>query len=147
MDPSETIVIAIAERECKRLARRVIRHLQSMKERYMQSGDDSPLANVWDEVCVQVQGQESVMWETYVETLEGIVLGFVAELDPEIKQAIWLQTREGTEWEPKDRDHHSIPWSDDEIAQYVLNDYIMKAAANWTNARIEKCKDQDIEFD
>src|SRR5439155_16348828 len=98
MNPSDQIVIAIADRESKRLARSVIRQLQSMTD-CMQSGDDSPLANVWDEVCVQVQGQESVIWETYVETLEGIVLGFVADLDHETKQAIWLQTREGSEWE------------------------------------------------
>ena len=55
MKPSEHIVSGIAERECHRVARRVIRRLQNIGHGYMQSGDDSPLASVWDEVCVQVR--------------------------------------------------------------------------------------------
>jgi len=27
------------------------------------SGDDSPLENPWEEICVQVQGEESFFWD------------------------------------------------------------------------------------
>jgi len=51
----------------------------------MQSGDDTPLKNIWDEVCVQVQGEESAMWDTYSETIQSLILGEVAGLDTATK--------------------------------------------------------------
>ena len=146
MSPSDRLLSAIAERECKKLTRRVIRHLQKMTD-CLQSGDDSPLANTWDEFCVQVQGQESIFWETFLDTIAHVIIGHVKKRDIETKQAIWLQTQNGMEWESKAEDHEKIPWSEDDIAEYVLHDYVLAAAANWTNARIEKYKDQGIEFD
>ena len=146
MNPSDQIVIAIADRESKRLARRVIRHLQSMTD-CLQSGDDSPLANVWDEVCVQVQGQESFFGEAYLDTITGVILGHLETIDKEVKDAIWLQTQNGMEWESKAEDNEKITCSEDDITEYLLHDFVLSAAADWTNARIEKYKDQGIEFD
>ena len=140
MNNADKIVLGIAERECKRLAGRVIRRLQSMKDCLL-SGEDSPLESVWDEVCVQVQGQESGMWDAYLDTIEPIVLGFVEELDEETKGAIWLQTSEGEDWEPE-RDDEDIPSSEEEIAQHILHKFVISAAADWTNARIEKFNEQ-----
>jgi hypothetical protein len=71
---------------------KVIRHLQSMKDRYMQSGDDTVLENVWAEICVQVQGQESIFFDAYIDTIEGIVLGFLDDVNVVAKQVMWLQT-------------------------------------------------------
>jgi hypothetical protein len=143
MNPVETVLLAIANRECDRLARKVIRHLQGMKD-CLQSGYDSPLENAWDELCCQVQGQESPMWELYIDLVETIVLGVVEKLNTETKQAIWLQTDEAIRWAPEE-DDADIPWSNEEISQYILNDYVMKSAADWTNARIEKFKEREFD--
>src|SRR5204863_4123716 len=133
------LLAAIADRECKKLAQQIIQHLEEMTDCLL-SGDDSGLKTVWDEVCIQVQGQDSPMWDAYVETIEDIVLGFVDDLNPEMKEAIWLQTREGEDWEPR-HDEARIPSLDEDIARYVLDDYVLKAAGDWTNPRIEKFRE------
>jgi len=56
----------------------------------MQSGDDSLLRNVWDEVCVQVQGQESALWEdAYVPTIRAVITQRLEKERIATKQAIW----------------------------------------------------------
>jgi len=145
MDPRDRIISHIADRECERMSRKVIRILQRMTEG-MQSGDDSGLRNVWDEVCVQVQGQESVMWDVYLDTISGIIAGYLSGLDDAVKQAIWLQTNNGMDWEPSEEEKDT-PYSEEDIADYILTDYLLSSAANWTNDRIEKYNEQSVEFD
>jgi hypothetical protein len=145
MNAADNILSAIANRECKRLAEKVIHHLEEMTD-CMQSGDDSPLVNVWEEICTQVQGQESTMWDIYLDTIQQIVLGFVEKLDRETKSAIWLQTQTGEEWETRRRDDDGvIPWSDEDIAEHVLHKYVLSAAADYTNARIEKYLEREFD--
>lgn len=137
MDYRDKIISVIAEKECSRISRKTIRSLCIMKEG-MQSGDDTPLRSVWDEVCVQVQGEESVMWDAYLDTMHGIILLNVAELDPFMKQVIWLQTDNGWGWEPESESQEAIPFDDDAIADYILHEYVLLSASGWTNNRIEK---------
>ena len=56
----------------KTLARRVIRRMQSLGPEYMQSGN-SLLANVWDEYCVQMQGQQGFSFSAYEDTIRGLI--------------------------------------------------------------------------
>lgn len=44
----EKLIASISEELCNRITRKVIRCLQQMTEG-MQSGDDTPLKNIWDE--------------------------------------------------------------------------------------------------
>jgi len=44
------------------------------------SGDDSPLINIWEEICVQVQGEESVDWFAYEDTIGNICAGLIEDL-------------------------------------------------------------------
>jgi hypothetical protein len=39
----------------------------------LQSGVDSGLTNTWEEICVQVQGEQSVLWDAYDVTVRQIV--------------------------------------------------------------------------
>lgn len=97
MDYRDRIVLEIAERESERLCREIIHILKQMTEG-MQSSDDSPLESVWDEVCVQVQSQESATWEFYLETIRDILADEVEKLAGPEKQSIWLQADEGIRW-------------------------------------------------
>ena len=54
------IVRRLAEQVCQRITRRVIRSLRELVDG-LQSGDDSGLTNAWEEICVQVQGEQSVI--------------------------------------------------------------------------------------
>ena len=103
----------------------------------MQSGDDSGLKDIWDEVCVQVQAQQSIFWNLYSDTIWEIVAREVEKLDILIKQAIWLQTSEAAELDDED-DIDSIPYSDTEITDHIMHQYVLNAAANWSNERIRE---------
>ena len=106
----------------------------------MQSGDDTPLKNLWDEICVQAQDKDSVMWDAYSDTIHSLVLEEVAKLDTATKQAIWLQTDAGIGWsaDHEDLEDHEVPSNSEDIAQYTLDAFVLAAAGNWTNKRIEK---------
>jgi len=72
MDARNKILAAIAWRACERISRAVIGALQKTTEG-MQSGSDSGLKNIWDEICAQVQRQESALWEAHVDTVKDVI--------------------------------------------------------------------------
>jgi hypothetical protein len=122
-----------ATRESERLARRTVRALQKMTEG-MPSGADTSLANVWDEVCVQVQGEHSVFWSAYVDTIEGLVAADVAKLGASMRQAMWLETDEGVDWEGTEG---TPPWNENDITRWI-SAKVLNIASYWTNTRIER---------
>ncbi len=68
-DYRDKIISDLAEAVGKRLGRKVIRSQTKMTDS-MQSGDDTPLKNIWDEICVQVQGEQAEMWDDYLNTIQ-----------------------------------------------------------------------------
>ena len=146
MDYKDQILANIGEIECERICRKTIRTLQSMTEG-MQSGDDTPLKNLWDEVCVQIQSGESVMWDAYLHTIESIIFDSVNKLKLPIKQAIWLLTQEGMQWEDGDGDLKGVPYCEVEITAYILNKFVFANAADWNNKRIREYLDKVYAFD
>jgi hypothetical protein len=104
----------------------------------MQSGDDTPIKNIWDEVCVQIQSELSVMWDAYLETINAIISQEVIKLDSAIKQAIWLQTDGGMDWEFDDERSEEVPYIEDDITDYITHNYLLSKAADWSNSRINK---------
>ena len=132
------IVRRLAEQVCQRVTRRVIRALREIVDG-LQSGDDSSLANVWEEICVQVQGEQSVLWGAYDVTVRQIVSTEVTALPEHERDAVWLQTPEGEEWDAEEEDERTkSPVTGDNIIDYLTNDYVYSAAANWSNPRIRK---------
>ena len=101
------------------------------------SGDGSGLKNAWDEICVQVQYDESTSWDTYVDLMEGMAEGEIEELPAHQREAMWLQTSEGEDWEDEpveDRDAYPV-WNRD-IAKHLLENYLYVQAGAWKNIRI-----------
>jgi len=56
-----------------------------------------------------------------------------------------LQTDNGSQWEA--HEDEDIPAADGDIADYILRDHVLSAAANWTNHRIEKFVAKSLEID
>lgn len=143
MEYQDKIISSLADKECKRICQKAIRYFQKTTEG-MQSGDDSPLENIWDEVCVQVQFEQSIFWDFYLDYLQAIISQEVKKLDTPTAQAIWLQTYEGEEFQichDEDDDPNEALkclWNDDDINNHILNNYVLSQAANTTNARIGK---------
>lgn len=126
-----------------------IEYLLSLKETL--SGDDSGLENTWEEICVQVQGEQSFFWDAYSDAMHDAVLGAMQKLPERDELALWLQTEEGRDW------HWELAWEEEQlprserislkpepfpisseaIARYVVSEYLMQAAEDYTNLNIE----------
>jgi hypothetical protein len=133
-----TIVRNLAEQVCLRISRRVIKALQQLKNGLL-SGDDSCLANAWDELCVQIQGEHSFQWDAYEMTVEQFVTSEVALLLPHELDAVWLQTPAGESWDKEDEeDREPDPVLADDVLGYIASEYIFCQADNWTNPRIRQ---------
>lgn len=136
MNYKDEIIYKIADKACKKISLKVIKNLQKMKGCHL-SGD-SGLKNIWDEICVQVQGEESIFWDAYNDTIKPLILSEVKDIDEEIKQAIWFQTDEGLCWDEEAEEQDLLLFNLDQITDYIYNDYLWKYAADWTNNQIEK---------
>jgi hypothetical protein len=141
------IVRNLAKQVCQQVTRKIIRDLQELKNGLL-SGDDSGLTNAWEEICVQVQGQESVSWNAFDLTVRQSVSGEVAKLLPHEREAIWLQTPSGEDWDAEDeKSRDEYPVVVDEIVDYLTNEYIYPAAGDWSNKRIRKYVEQSSRMD
>ena len=80
----------------RRVTARVMKQLRNLRAHL--SGDDSGLANAWEEFCVQVQGEESYFWDAYVVTVKDVIRGALTTVRPLEVTAMWLQTRQGYDW-------------------------------------------------
>jgi hypothetical protein len=138
MNFKDKIISEMADAAAQKISRRVIVTLQRMKEPLL-SGDDTELANVWDEVCAQVQGEESIYWDAYENTITQIIANEARELPEFVKQALWLQTDPGFDWawDAENEEEPGVPpFSDEEIIDYILREYVLKKAEEWSNPRI-----------
>lgn len=134
MRVEEAITAFWAAQVAESAVRDTINRLEKMGRESMQSGDDSGLRNVWEEICDQVQTQYSVFWAIYEETMEGFLYEYVDALDRRSKLAIWSTTEEGWDWI---YDHHadpdgesSAPFDIDAVVQ-KLKGALLAAAADY----------------
>ena len=113
------------------------------------SGDDSGLANVWEEVCAQVQGEHSIFLAAYEDIIESILFNAVTALNLIERQSLWLLTSNGEEWEregddkEKDIKDRSPPVFVDDIVDY-LNELLLTSAADFENENIRNYLYDDV---
>jgi hypothetical protein len=114
----------------------------------LQSGDDSGLTNAWEEICVQVQGEQSALWDAYDVMVRQVVSIEVTALPGHERDAVWLQTPEGEQWDAEVEDEREkSPVAEDNIIDYLTNDHVYSAAANWSNPGIRKYLEQSNRTD
>lgn len=99
-------------------------------------GEDTGLKNTWEEICVQIQYEQSVLWDAYEDTIDAIILAHVEKLEPHEKIAVWLQTTEGIDWQVRCEDKETPPFSCSDIVEYVRREHLFDLAGKWTNQRI-----------
>ena len=139
----DKIIFHVSDSACKQASAEVVRDLRKMTEG-MQSGDDTPLKNIWDEICVQMQDEQSVMWDAYEDTMLRLIEEKLRKLDNIVLGAIFLQSDAGSRWEGEieESNPENVDYDIDEIARHVMNEYILQTASNWNNRRIERFLDQ-----
>lgn len=138
----DRIVKALARAVALRLSRRAVVRLQ--KAHHTLSGDDSELKTTWDEICAQVQGDESQFWDAYESAMSDALAWDVSQLPIHEKQALWLQSPEGEDWDCQDDERKEVepPVSDDDIVRHLVQDYLLAEAGRWSNPRIRAFLDR-----
>ena len=134
----------MADAVTRRAAKRVVKRLRAHPPQH--SGDDSGLVNVWEEFCVQVQGEESIFWALYQELVDEAVELECDKLTALEKQAVWLQTDAGFDWAfDVTEGLNEIPVIQDDICAYVRY-AVYGAAADEDNSRIERYLRREHDF-
>jgi hypothetical protein len=111
------------------------------------SGDDSPLETVWEEICVQVQHEQSFSWDAYDQVVRDLIEGELPNLQDFELTAIWFQTDEGLDWvctDPEDRDNDVF--MNDDVINHIA-DALYSLAADFERDRIREYLESMYESD
>ncbi len=111
---------------------------------------DTALENLWDEICVQAQGQQSVFWDVYESYMQEVIEKAVEkDLKEYERKMIWLVSSGFEEWtstcySDDEEDVYKELFVDGFPANYDVSDIchyvyrkLLNAAGNYTNSRIE----------
>ena len=111
----------------ERCVGQIIWQIKRLPKDAMQSGDDSPLKNVWEEWIVQQQGEHSVFYDLYEETFLIICRGVAEKLTSEDREMLWWTTDGALDWE--DDEPPGTEQQLNELAEELLR-RVNEAAAN-----------------
>lgn len=111
------------------------------------------LKNMWDEICIVIQSGDNSYYDQCTDVIDGeidLILHNMKLTDWQLA-AIWLQTQEGLDWVFDHRDKipeevfltHNL----EDIRKYIREEYILDAAMDWSNNRIEKLQESSYEID
>jgi hypothetical protein len=105
--------------------------------------NDTPLENLWDEICVQVQYRQSMFYDAYLDTITKTVSRELEGVAEHLRQAIWLQTDEGWDWgyDNKESEDDVPPFWDGHIADYILHGYVLREVADLASDEIDEYLD------
>jgi hypothetical protein len=138
MTPEDHIVSELAEVVCKRIARQTRMALTKLTDCCL-SGDDSPLKNIWEEICVQCQDENSYAWSAYEETIRVSVTGFVQRLQRNEIEAIYLQTEDACDMTDEEIEgKQPLGINESSVVDYIIQQHIYSLAGDWSNKRIRK---------
>ena len=134
-----------ADEAIKILTKRAIRSLQALRETHLQSGDDSVLRDAWDEICVQIQDDQSPLWSASLDTIRAFLTKHCERMPPRDLHSIWRGTDAGFDWLQDVEDG----LEDGEIRTYCVEDVVEEVlervlwkAGDWTNPRIRRYLDR-----
>lgn len=120
------------------------------------SGDDSGLRNTWEEICVQVQGEESFFWDEYQTVMHDAILGAIVSVEQRDLASLWLQSEEGWSWrwdmenaedDAVNAEVTEIPFVQEEIAKHILQKHLIVRAEDYSNQRIAAFLGESDELD
>jgi len=79
-----SILYNLKEYHAQKIGVKVIRILKQLKGDSLLESSDHGLKNTWEEICVQIQDEESVFWNAYDETVEQTINFVFKKVDNEI---------------------------------------------------------------
>jgi hypothetical protein len=96
----------------------------------------SGLRHAWDEICVQVQGEESIAWNPFQDMVHDTLRHLVSKWPDVHLRVLWLRTDSGQDW-LSDEPTGPVPVDIMEVVG-MLERELCKAAADATNRWIEE---------
>lgn len=112
-----------------------------IENKFIMSGD-SGLRNVWEEIVVQVRGEQTPFWDAYEAAMRDAVLSALASLCAADRNALWLKTDAGWDWRyDQDEESEEIkapPVDDEDIVTYIIKERLIKMADDFSNPRVEE---------
>jgi hypothetical protein len=129
------IVKALASEVAGRITRRCMAELRKLDGLYQ--GDSTVLRNFWEELCVQIQYDQSVLWDAYDDCIQEMVRVQVQNLPRHEREALWLQSDAGCDWlfdDESEREAYRVTL--DDVVEHLKSKHLYAAAGSWTNPRI-----------
>ena len=103
------------------------------------SGDDSGLDTAWEEICVQVQDEESFFWDAYMRIISDCIAAGLAKLPRSLRDVLSAATDEGDDWLDEPDDDGVVPMFEDEIINMVRSELLARAD-EYDNEAIQQFK-------
>lgn len=132
------VVAHFAEQLANQTVERVIQTLHNTKDG-MTSGDESGLQSFWEEICVQVQAEESAYFESQMSLIEYGIKTQLKRLHRTELMALWLETIEGAMWLDENLQAHDandiLPICLDDIVLGIL-DAVLNRATNFESDNV-----------
>ena len=115
---------------------KVIQAMRNLPKSSRQSGEDSPLEDVWEEFAAQVQGEEGFDMDLYEELAENACREVVETLNESNLEMLWRQSDTGIGWIDED----PLPYEEDMRADVFEELYrkVLGAAADYDLPEIEE---------
>ena len=153
----QTLIQDYAIAAAKRTAETAMNYL--IQSQHTLSAEDSGLTNTWEEICVQVQGGETYYWDAYESAMRDAVLSATMDLESRDMVAIWLQTEQGKDWQQHIEGaevnnvlqklgvvNSSIPVDDENVASYIISQYLNPIAFDYSNDNIHAFLNPDEDY-
>ena len=113
----------------------VINQLQSLKDEcYLQFGDDSGLQNVWEEYCVQVQGEETMIMNIHEDMIADYAMDEIKKLPIEVQILLSYMGSKSGDYELPENENPYILCEDWIIKEISSN--IWRKAADYESQNI-----------
>ncbi len=120
----------------------IISQLKIMKDECLLSGDDSGLKNVWEEICVQVQGDMSMYWEIYEDVIRNAITGVINKQPTSVQILLsYIGSIDSDIRSEDDEDLYTI--IPENAIKEVLENVLVKAGC-YTNENITRFLDDDF---
>lgn len=137
MQLDQAVIGPYAENLAHRIVQQVIRRFRKIPGE--SSGADSELKNMWEEMCVQAQGEQSIFWDVFHANVDLEIANKVKKLEATDRLALWLQTDEGREWylwqQEHDANRESAPIDNNDIIEILWQQFLGEAE-DYENDRI-----------
>lgn len=130
--PAYRVVTEHASALARRIAQEIVTDLRAVQAPLL-SGDGTPLTSVWQEICVQVQGEESIFWDAYLQSMRDFALSRLASVSPPELEMLWFGTEPGWDWlwdvvnaEDSAPRHPGV--DDEVVAHWIIREFVMPLA-------------------